>query len=253
MSLPADITLRQKVETELEWDPEVDASKIGVTAEDGQVELSGQVRSYSEKWSAERIARRVYGVQALENEIEVLLPDVDHMDDAHMDDAHIVESALSALNWNFIVPQARIRVLATRGFITLEGDVDWHYQKRAAEDAIRCLRGVRGMSNQIAVTAHVRVGDVKSKIEAALKRNAEIDARNVIIETDDGSVTLSGLVRSWAEHDDALTAAWGTPGVTKVVDHLAISVLPAFRAGFGREEAPERSGGEAHGGFATKD
>jgi osmotically-inducible protein OsmY len=233
MSLPTDITLRQKVETELEWDPEVDSSKISVTADEGgQIELSGQVRSYSEKWSAEHIARRVYGVQTLANEIEVLLPDVDSMDDAH-----IVESALSALNWNFIVPQGRIRVLATRGFITLEGDVDWHYQKRAAEDATRSLRGVRGMSNQIAVTAHVRVGDVKSKIEAALKRNAEIDAKKVIIETDDGSVTLSGLVRSWAEHDDILTAAWAAPGVTKVVDHLAISVLPAFRAGFGREEA----------------
>jgi osmotically-inducible protein OsmY len=232
MSLPTDITLRQKVETELEWDPEVDACKIGVTAEGGQVELSGQVRSYSEKWSAERIARRVYGVQALENQIEVQLPDVDHTEDAH-----IVESALSALTWNFIVPQGRIRVLATGGFITLEGDVDWHYQKRAAEDAIRCLRGVRGMSNRIAVTSLVRVGDVKSKIEAALKRSAGIDAKNVIIETDDGSVTLSGLVRSWAEHDDALTAAWAAPGVTKVVDHLAVSVLPAFRAGFGGEAA----------------
>jgi osmotically-inducible protein OsmY len=217
LSRPKDITVKHNVEAELEWAPEVDASKIGVTAEGGVVTLTGHVRSYAEKWNTEGIAKRVHGVQGLANEIEVQLSSGDHLDDAD-----IVQSALSALAWNLTVPPGCVRVLATKGFLTLEGDVDWYYQKRAAEDGVRNLRGVRGVSNQLMVKAHVRPGDVKSKIEAALKRSAEVDSNNVIIETIEGSVTLRGQVRSWAEHDDALSAAWAAPGVTNVVDHLSI-------------------------------
>jgi osmotically-inducible protein OsmY len=218
MSVQKDLNLKHDVEAELEWDPGVDARKIGVTAAGGVVTLTGHVHSYAEKWSAERIAKRVHGVRGVANDVEVRLSSDDHLDD---DD--IVESALAALRWNFTVPKDRIRVLVTKGFLTLEGDVDWQYQKRAAEDAVRNQRGVRGISNQIMVKAHVYAGDVKTKIEAALKRSAEVDSKNVIVETSDGSVTLRGKVRSWAEHDDALSAAWAAPGVTKVVDHLSIS------------------------------
>jgi osmotically-inducible protein OsmY len=218
MSKPKDLKLKHDVEDELEWDPEVDAGKIGVAAEGGVVTLTGHVRSYPEKWSAERITKRVHGVQGLANEIEVQLVDGDQLDDGD-----IAKSALSALSWNFTVPKERIRVLVTKGFLTLEGEVEWQFQKRAAEDAVRFLRGVRSVSNQIVLKPHVRAGDVKSKIEAALKRSAEVDSKRVIIEMSDGSVTLRGQVRSWAEHDDALGAAWAAPGVIKVVDHLSIS------------------------------
>jgi osmotically-inducible protein OsmY len=218
MSKPKDINLKHDVEAELEWDPAVDARKIGVAAEGGVATLTGHVHSYAEKWNAERIAKRVHGVQGVANEIEVQLAGSDHLDDAD-----IVQSALSALGWNFSVPKDRIRVMATKGSLTLEGDVEWQFQKHAAEEAVHYLRGVRGVSNQIVVKPHVQAGDVKSKIEAALKRSAEVDSKHVIIETSDGSVTLRGQVRSWAEHDDALGAAWAAPGVTKVVDHLSIS------------------------------
>jgi osmotically-inducible protein OsmY len=213
-----DLKLKHDVEAELEWEPEVDAGKIGVAATGGVVTLTGHVRSYPEKWSAEKIAKRIHGVQGVANDIEVRLTS-----DDHIDDEDIVQSALTGLRWNFTVPKDRIRVIVSKGFLTLEGDVDWQYQKRAAEDAIRHLRGVRGISNQIVVKPHVYSGDVKEKIEAALKRSAEVDSKRVVVETSDGSVTLRGLVRSWAEHDDALIAAWAAPGVTKVVDRLSIS------------------------------
>jgi osmotically-inducible protein OsmY len=218
MSTQKDLKLKHDVEAELEWDPEVDARKIGVAATGGVVTLTGHVSSYAERWSAEKIAKRIHGVQGVANDIEVRLASDDHVDD---DD--IVQSALTALRWNFTVPKDRIRVMVTKGFLTLEGNVDWQYQKRAAEDAIRYQRGVRGISNQVVVKPHVYSGDVKAKIEAALKRSAEVDSKQVIVETSDGSVTLRGKVRSWAEHDDALIAAWAAPGVMKVVDHLSIS------------------------------
>jgi osmotically-inducible protein OsmY len=218
MSKPKDINLKHNVEAELEWDPEIDARKIGVGAESGVVTLTGHVHSYQEKWSAEKVAKRVQGVQGVANEIEVQLVACDHLDDGD-----IVQSALSALSWNFSIPKDRVRVVVSKGFLSLEGEVEWQFQKRAAEDAVRYLRGVRGVSNQIVVKPQVRPGDVKSKIEAALKRSAEVDAKHVIIETSDGNVTLRGEVRSWAEHDDALGAAWAAPGVMKVIDHLSIS------------------------------
>src|ERR1043165_5061488 len=175
MSMTKDLNLKHDVEAELEWDPSVDATKIGVAATGGVATLTGHVRSYGEKWNAEKIAKRVHGVQGVANEIEVRLAS-----DDHLDDEDIVQSALTALRWNLTVPKDRIRVTVTKGFLTLEGDVDWQYQKRAAEDAVRYQRGVRGISNQIAVKAHVYAGDVKSKIEAALERSAEIDSKNIV-------------------------------------------------------------------------
>jgi osmotically-inducible protein OsmY len=209
--------LKHQVLAELEFDPEVDASKIGVTAEDGVITLTGHVPSYAEKWNAEKIAKRILGVKAVANEIEVAL----NIDDKR-DDTDVAISAVNALSWNASVPNGRVRPIVANGWITLEGQVEWNYQKRAAEDAVRSLRGIRGVTNKIEVTPHVHAGDVKQKIEAALKRSAEVDSKNIIVETTESSVTLRGNVRSWAEHEDAVNAAWAAPGVTKVFDHISI-------------------------------
>ena len=217
MSKGKDYELKQAVLAELEWVPEVDASKIGLSAEDGVITLTGRVHTYSEKWNAERIVKRVRGVKGLANDIEVAVTIGDQRDDTD-----IAQSAVNALEWNSSVPKNRITVTVSKGRITLEGEVDWNYQKRAAEDAVRSLRGIHGVTNQIAIRPRVAVADVKSKIEAALRRNAELDAKNIVVETSDSSVTLRGNVRSWVERDDAVNAAWAAPGVTRVLDQIAI-------------------------------
>ena len=217
MSKGKDYELKQAVLAELEWVPEVDASKIGLSAEDGVITQTGRVHTYSEKWNAERIVKRVRGVKGLANDIEVAVTIGDQRDDTD-----IAQSAVNALEWNSSVPKNRITVTVSKGRITLEGEVDWNYQKRAAEDAVRSLRGIHGVTNQIAIRPRVAVADVKSKIEAALRRNAELDAKNIVVETSDSSVTLRGNVRSWVERDDAVNAAWAAPGVTRVLDQIAI-------------------------------
>ncbi len=209
--------LKHEVLAELEWDPQIDASKIGVTAEDGVITLTGHVGSYAEKWGAEKIAKRVRGVKAVANETEVALNVGDRRDDTD-----IAHSAIDALDWNFSVPKDRIKPVVSKGWITLEGEVEWNYQKRASEEALHFLRGVRGINNRITVKPHARVVDVKNKIEAALRRNAELDAKNIVVETSDGSVTLRGNVRSWIEREDAINAAWAAPGVTTVVDRISV-------------------------------
>lgn len=214
-----DLNLKHDVEAELEWDPEVDARKIGVEAVGGVVTLVGHVHSYHEKWNAENVAKRVHGVKAIANDLEVQLAFEDHRDDSD-----IAQSAVSALEWNFAIPRDRVRVVVAKGYLTLEGEVEWQFQKNAALDSVRHLRGVRGVSNQITLKPHVYAGDVKAKIEAALKRSAEIDSKQVTVETTDGSVTLRGKVHSWMERQDVVNAAWSAPGVKNVIDHLAISV-----------------------------
>jgi osmotically-inducible protein OsmY len=212
-----DRELQHDVIDELEWQPSVDASKIGVTADHGVVTLVGEVNTYSEKFEAEKAAKRVAGVQALANDLEVK---VDDPRPPH--DADIAQRALSAIDWNVAIPKGRVKVMVSSGWVTLEGDVEWMYQKRAAEDASRGLNGVRGITNNIAVRPRVEAGEVKHKIEAALRRNAELDAQKITVETSAGNVILRGNVRSWAEHEDAVDAAWSAPGVTKVEDQLAI-------------------------------
>lgn len=218
MTKTLDIDLRKDVLDELEWDPSIDARTIGVGIEDGIVALTGHVPNYAAKTSAERIVKHVHGVAGVANDIEVKLPT-----SAERDDIDIARSTLNALEWNVSVPKDHIKVTATTGWVTLDGEVEWYYQKRAAEDAVRYLLGVRGVTNNVKVTTKgARVEDVKGKIEAALKRSAEVDSRKITVQAGDGRVTLSGTVRSWVEREDAVNAAWSAPGVMNVVDQIRI-------------------------------
>lgn len=215
--MKTDRELQHDVIEELEWQPSVDAAKIGVTADHGVVTLVGEVNTYSEKFEAEKAVKRVSGVQALANDLDVR---VDEPHPPH--DADIAQRALSAIDWNVAVPKGRVKVLVSQGWVTLEGEVEWMYQKRAAEDSVRSMNGVRGITNNVIVRPRVQASEVKHKIEAALRRNAELDAQSITVDTSGGKVVLRGAVRSWAEHEDAIDAAWAAPGVTKVEDLLAI-------------------------------
>ena len=218
MNKQQDIDLRQDVLEELEWDPSIDARTIGVAVENGIVALTGHVDNYAAKTTVERIVKRVHGVTGVANDVEVKLPT-----GAARDDIDIARSAVNALDWNVSVPKNRIKVAVTKGWVTLDGNVEWYYQKRAAEDAVTYLAGVRGVSNGITVAGKpVHVEDVKQKIEAALKRSAEIDAKKIAVRASDGRVTLTGTVRSWVERQDAVSAAWSAPGVKTVVDEIRI-------------------------------
>ena len=215
--MKSDLSLRRDVIEELEWEPSLDAAEIGATAHEGIVTLTGSVKSYAEKLTAERAARRVRGVKAIANDIAVRL-------DGHAErtDADIAEAAVDALKWKASVPQGCAQVSVTKGWITLEGEVDWHYQRDAASEAVDHLVGVKGVSNLITVAPRVTATEVKCRIEAAFRRGAELDAQNVRVEAHDGKVTLRGDVRSWSERREAERTAWAAPGVIQVENLIAI-------------------------------
>jgi osmotically-inducible protein OsmY len=216
--MKSDLELKADVERELEWEPSVDAARIGVAVKDGAVTLTGEVSSYVEKWQAVKAAERVYGVRAVADELIVRLPD-----DQVRSDFDIARAAANALEWNTSVPPT-VKATVENGHITLHGEVEWEYQREAAERAVRSLMGVRGVTNLITVKPKVNPLDVKAKIQAALTRHAAIDARSIQVETQNGTVVLKGHAHSRAEADAAATAAWSTPGV-KRVENL-ITVIP---------------------------
>lgn len=214
-----DLRLQEDVAEELAFDPSVDAGKIGVAAKDGVVTLSGKVPSFADKVAAEKAAKRVSGVKAIAEDIQVELP-VFHQ----RDDAEIAAAALNMLAWEVTVPKDAVTVRAERGWLTLEGLVSWQFVRQNAERAVRHLIGVVGVTNLITVAPRVTAADVTEKIRKTFERSAEIDAKRVTAETSGSTVTLRGVVHSWTEHDDASRAAYSVPGVTKVENDTLVSI-----------------------------
>jgi osmotically-inducible protein OsmY len=212
-----DRELQEHVQKALDWEPSIDAADIGVSVADGVVTLRGDVSSYAAKSAAERATVRVYGVKAVANDISVRL-----RDGQKRTDTEIAHAAQSALKWNAMVPDEKLTVTVNNGWLTLTGYVDWNYQRIAAERSVRDLSGVVGVTNSIAVTPRPSASDVKAKIEAALKRSAQVDARRINVSVADGKVTLSGNVHSWFERSEAHQAAWAAPGVKDVDDRIAV-------------------------------
>lgn len=211
-----DKELRQLVIDELEYEPSIDAADIGVAAEDGVVTLSGHVADYAQKTAAERAAWRVKGVRGIAQEIEVRLAC-----DKKQNDDEIAQRALSILAWNTTIPSRDLRVQVSRGWVTLSGSVNWNFQRRAAENEVRKLGGVTGVTNNIKLPTEVQARDLKQRIQEALKRHAEIEAGAVHVDVRaDGTVRIDGHVDNWSEMQAVERAVWSAPGVRVVEDNL---------------------------------
>jgi osmotically-inducible protein OsmY len=216
--MKTDAELQRDVMNELKWEPTIKAAEIGVGVKDGVVTLSGYVDSYVKKWAAEHAAARVSGVRAVAEGIQVRLPS-----SLKRSDEDIAGAVANVLEWNVLVPHDRVKVQVQDGLVTLRGQVDWGYQKFAAEEAVRCLMGVVLFNNEIRVKPPVKPLDVKDEIESAFRRNALLDSRRVTVETRGASVILSGSVRNWAERAEAQWTAWAALGVSEVVNNIIIS------------------------------
>jgi osmotically-inducible protein OsmY len=215
--MKSDTEIKKDVEDELRWDPDIDAKDIAVSVKGGVVTLAGFIPSYVQKFEAERDAKRVQGVVAVANDLEVRLPKVDQRPDPD-----IARDAVSALKSQLPFSYQDFKVIVRDGWITLEGEAEWNYQKEKAESAVRSVQGVKGVINAILVKPRVPAEEVKRKIEEALRRSAELDAASIQVDASDGEVTLRGTVHSWFEREEAERAAWLAPGVKKVEDRIVV-------------------------------
>jgi osmotically-inducible protein OsmY len=215
--MKTDAAIRCDVESELQWDPSIDDRKIGVIVNGGVVTLTGEVSHYAGKWAAEDITRRVSGVRAIANDIQVKIP-VSGM----RTDTEIAEAAANALRWNFSLADTQVKPVVMGGWVTLSGKVTFGYQRNSAANAVRNLIGVKGVTNDIVVASTIKIADVKQKIEDAFKRHAILDAKDIEVKVDNSTVTLKGHVHTWQEHADADRAAWAAPGVAYVENRLVI-------------------------------
>lgn len=215
--MKTDYQIQQDVLSEIKWEPLLHAAEIGVSVKDGVVTLSGILNSYSKKLIAEKAARRVAGVKAVAEDIAVrILPD------SRKSDTELAAAVLNALKWHSIVQEDRIKIKVEDGWVTLDGEAEWGFQKEAAESAVENLRGVNGVINNIILIPKVEVNDVKKHISTAFHRSATIDASRVHIDLSGDKVILTGKVRSLAEKRDAERAAWLAPGVREVVSRLEV-------------------------------
>ena len=216
--MKTDKQLQDDVIAELSWEPSVHAAQIGVEVKEGVVTLAGHVATYAEKWNAETAAQRVSGVKALAVEIDVKLGPL-----GQRNDGDIASSAANMLAWATTVPDDAVKVRVEGGWVTLSGQVEWQYQKQAAADAVRYLSGVKGISDLISIKPKVKTSVVKADIEAALKRQAAQDAKDINVRVDGSKVTLTGSIRSFAEREFVTDTAWGAPGVHSVVDEMTFA------------------------------
>jgi osmotically-inducible protein OsmY len=215
--MPNDNRLQQAVLEELNWEPSVTAAHIGVTANAGVVTLSGHVESFAQKHAAEAAVRRVKGVKAIAEEIEVRLPY-----DTKRSDDEIARAAIGRFEWDVSIPRDAIKVSVEHGWITLTGEVDWHYQKDAASMDVRALFGVTGVSDQITIKPTVNASNISDDIMHALGRSWFFDPKTISVSAQGGKVRLTGTVSSWHDRQIAATTAWAAPGATAVENDIAV-------------------------------
>ncbi len=212
-----DQDIKDDVLAEIDWDPQIESTEVGVTVKKGAVTLMGTVTSYSEKLAAERAAKRVKGVHAIAEDIKVRYPS-----DKTVSDTDIAQRISNIIEWNTSIPRDAITAEVRDGFVTLSGEVDWNYQREVARNQIANVRGVTAVSNLINVKPRVAEADVSKEINRALHRNADLEASHVKVDVSGGKVTLSGNVKAWHERKLVEDAVWAAPGVTQVVDNLRV-------------------------------
>ena len=216
--MKSDSEIERDVREELKWDPDLDAEDIAVSVKNGFVTLAGFSKSYTDRLEAEAAAKRVAGVLAVANDIEVRLPAIDQRPDPD-----IARDAVAAMKSALPISYDRIKAIVKGGWITLEGAVEWQYQKSTAETAVRKVKGVKGVTNVITVKPKVEPSELQRKIMEAFKRNAEVDANRITVEANGSEVILKGTVRSWIEREEAERVAWSAPGITRVDDRIVVS------------------------------
>jgi osmotically-inducible protein OsmY len=216
--MKSDSEIERDVKEELSWNPDLNADYIAISVKKGVVTLAGFTRSYTDKFEAEAAAKRVAGVVAVANDIEVRIPSVDERPDPE-----IARDAVAVIKSQLPISSEKIKVVVKNGWITLEGQAEWQYQRSTAENAVRRIKGIKGVSNMIQLKPHAQPSEIKKKIQDAFRRNAEVDSNRIIVEADGSVVTLKGTVRSWIEREEAERAAWAAPGVTSVVDQVVVA------------------------------